>query len=143
MDHLAIMKKSWGLTEKILAGQKRIESRWYQTKRSPWGEINAGDTIYFKNSGELVSLKAGVGKVISFSDLTPPKVKWILDRYGDDDGIEEDKVEYFFNLFKNKRYCLLVFLKNPKRIEPFEVNKTGFGAMTAWITTDNIDKIKV
>ncbi|MDO8559127.1 MAG: hypothetical protein Q7R84_02240 [bacterium] len=39
MEHLAIMKKSWGLTEKILSGQKKIESRWYLSKRSPWDTI--------------------------------------------------------------------------------------------------------
>lgn len=27
MEHLAIMRKSWGLTDKILNGQKKIESR--------------------------------------------------------------------------------------------------------------------
>lgn len=31
MEHVAIMRKSWGLTDKILSGQKKIESRWYKT----------------------------------------------------------------------------------------------------------------
>jgi len=43
---------------------------------------------------------------------------------------------------EGKNYCLLVFLKNPQAIEPFEIDKTGFGAMAAWITIDNIEKIK-
>ncbi|QQR76304.1 ASCH domain-containing protein [Candidatus Nomurabacteria bacterium] len=142
MDHVAIMKKSWGLTQKILSGQKKIESRWYKSKHSPWGKIGKGDTVYFKDSGEPVSIKTEVEKVVSFSDLTPEKVSQILDEYGNDDGIEKDKIKEFFELFKNKNYCLLIFLKNPKEIEPFEINKAGFGMMSAWLSVENIDRIK-
>lgn len=143
MDHLAIMKKSWGLTPKILSGQKKIESRWYRSKYAPWGSINKGDNVYFKDSGELVSVKAKVEKVITFSDLTPEKVNHILNKYGEDDGIEKDKIQKFFELFKDKNYCLLIFLKNPSKIKPFKVNKSGFGMMSAWLTVENIKKIKV
>src|SRR3989344_3255413 len=96
MDHVAIMRKSWGLTQKILTGQKKIESRWYKSKHSPWGRIKKGDAVYFKNSGEPVSIKAKVRKIISFSGLTPRKVKEILDEYGKDDGIEKNKMPEFF-----------------------------------------------
>lgn len=143
MDHVAIMKKSWGLTQKILSGQKKIESRWYKSKYPPWGKIEKGDIVYFKDSGEPVSIKAEVGKVISFSDLTPKKVKRILGEYGDDDGIEKDKIKEFFELFRNKKYCLLIFLKNSENIEPFDISKVGFGMMSAWLTVENIDRIKV
>ena len=142
MDHVAIMKKSWGLTQKILSGQKKIESRWYKSKCAPWGKIGKGDMVYFKDSGEPVSVKAEVEKVVSFSDMTPEKVKQILNEYGDDDGIEKGKIKDFFELFKNKNYCLLIFLKNPKQIEPFEIDKTGFGMMSAWLSVGNIDKIR-
>lgn len=73
MDHVAIMKPSWGLLPKILSGQKVIESRWYSTRHLPWGKINPGDTTYFKNSGGPVTIKARVDKVLSFENLTPPK----------------------------------------------------------------------
>jgi ASC-1-like (ASCH) protein len=94
------MKKSWGLTQKILSGQKKIESRWYKSKRAPWGKIGKGDTVYFKDSGEPVSIKTGVEKVIFFSNLTSKKVKQILYEYGKDDGIENNKIKEFFELFK-------------------------------------------
>ena len=143
MDHVAYLKKSWGLLSKILSGAKRIESRWYQTKHLPLGKIRAGDTVYFKNSGELITVSAQVDKVLSFDNLFPIKVREILNQYGQLDGINSSQFDYFFNLFKNKKYCLLIFLKNPKSIPAFEVNKTGFGAMSAWITVDNIDTIRL
>src|SRR3989338_3236708 len=139
MDHVAIMKKSWGLTQKILSGQKKIESRWYKSKCAPWEKIGKDDVVYFKDSGEPVSIKAEVEKVVSFSDFTPEKVGQILDEYGKDDGIEKNKIKEFFELFKNKNYCLLIFLRKPAKIEPFEIDKTGFVMMSAWLSVGNID----
>ena len=142
MEHLAIMKKSWGLTQKILDGRKKIESRWYLVKYSPWDRIKKGEIIYFKDSGELTRIKADVNKIMQFSDLTPKKVKEILDKYGKNLGIEKDKISGFFERFKNKKYCILVFLKNPVQTKSFDIDKTGFGAMSAWITIDKVLKLK-
>jgi ASC-1-like (ASCH) protein len=142
MEHVAIMRKSWGLTDKILSGQKKIESRWYSVKYKPWNNIKKRETIYFKDSGEPVNIKAEVSDVVQFSDLTPKKVKEILDEYGKEDGIEKEKIPEFFERFKNKKYCMLIFLKNSQEIKPFEIDKTGLGAMSAWITIDDISRIK-
>ena len=49
IHHVAIMKKSWGLVEKILAGEKTVESRWYKSKCVPWDRIKPKDIIYFKD----------------------------------------------------------------------------------------------
>lgn len=142
MEHLAIMRKSWKLTEKVLTGEKKIESRWYKVKYDPWDKIKSGEVVYFKNSGEPVTIKAEVDKVIQFSNLTPEKVRDILNQYGDDDGIEKERIPEFFELFKDKKYCILIFLKNPQRIEPFEVDKKGFGIMSSWITVDKISSVR-
>jgi len=142
-DHVAIMKKSWGLIPKIISGEKIIESRWYKNRSAPWGKIKKGDIVYFKNSGEFVSIKSEVKNIISFSNLIPTKVTEILNKYGKDDGLDKNDLPRFFKLFKDKKYCLLTFLKNPRKIEPFEINKTGFGMMSAWLTVENIEKIKI
>lgn len=142
MHHLAIMRKSWGLLPKILSREKIIESRWYKNKYSPWDRIEKGDIVYFKNSGELVSIKAEISNVIQYSDLIPKKVKEILNEYGAKDGLGIDKIDKYYKMFKDKNYCLLVFFKNPQKIEPFDIDKRGFGAMSAWITIDNINQIK-
>ena len=143
MEHVAIMKKSWGLLPKILDRRKKIESRWYKYKHCPWGKIFAGDVVYFKNSGEPIYAMADIEKVISFSELTPVKVRQILEKYGKMDGIEKKKIQQFFKLFRDKKYCLLIFLKNPREIMPFEINKKGFGMMSAWVTLEDINKIMI
>lgn len=143
MEHIAIMKKSWGLTQKILSGKKKIESRWYTTKVSPWDRIKIGETIYFKDSGGKIKVKAIVEQVIQFSDLTSEKVKEILNTYGPNIGIGIDNIHPFFERFKDKKYCILIFLKNPQAIEPFNIDKTGFGARAAWISVECVRKLKV
>lgn len=142
MHHLAIMRKSWGLLPKILTGEKTIESRWYKNKYTPWGKIKEGDVVYFKNSGEPVTIKTEVAKILQYSDLTPQKVRGILNKYGSDDGLGTDDINKYHQMFKDKKYCLLVFLKNPQRIKPFNINKAGFGAMAAWISVNDINKLK-
>ncbi len=142
MDHIAIMKKSWRLTEKILSGEKTIESRWYVSRVSPWGRIRCGETVYIKDSGSPVTAKAIVDKVFQFSELTPDKVKAVLEDHSKGLGITPNDIPIFFDRFKDKRYCILVFLKTPQEIPPFEIDKTGFGLMSAWISTEDINRIK-
>jgi ASC-1-like (ASCH) protein len=139
MEHLAILKKSWNLTQKILDGRKTIESRWYLTKRAPFGRIDAGDIVYFKESGGPVSIRADVCDVRQFSDLNESKVRNI---YKDYMGICANDLEESVKMNGKKRYCVLVFLKNPKAIKPFEIDKSGYGIMSAWICINKIDDIK-
>lgn len=143
MDHIAIMTKSWNLTNKILTKEKKIESRWYKSKYPPWNKIKENEIIYFKDSGSPVSIKAEVEKVLQFENLTQEKIKDILNKYGKDDGLEENEIEKYFNLFRDKKYGILVFLKNTEKIPPFNINKKGFGSMASWICIDDVNKIKI
>ncbi|MBI5398933.1 ASCH domain-containing protein [Candidatus Woesearchaeota archaeon] len=140
MQHVAILKKSWGMLPKILHGEKTIESRWYSAKLPPWDHIAVGEMVYFKNSGEPVSLKATVAKVVQFQDLTPQKIDAILEEYGSPIGIEDK--ESFSQLVNKKKFCILVFLSDALKIEPFEIDKKGFGLMAAWLCVPDIQKIK-
>jgi ASC-1-like (ASCH) protein len=142
MDHIAIMQKSWGFIEKIATGQKTVESRWYKVKYTPWGRISPGDSIYFKNSGEPVTIQAKISRVINFSDLTPEKVHTILEDYRKELGLDEPDIQRYFEMFKHKRYCILIYLKDAQHVQPIEINKQGFGTMSSWISVESIVKIK-
>lgn len=143
MEHVAIMRKSWGLLEKIANKEKTIESRWYQSRRAPWGRVRAGDVVYFKNSGEPVTLKTKVKNVFQYDNLTPERVAALLEKYGKDDGISPEQVPFFFERFKNKKYCILIFLESPQTTKPFSISKKGFGAMASWLCVSSIAVVKV
>ncbi|MFH0890261.1 MAG: hypothetical protein V1836_03950 [Candidatus Aenigmatarchaeota archaeon] len=142
MDHIAIMKKEWGLTEKILDGRKKIESRWLSKRTVPWQKVSKNDIVYFKNSGEPVKIRTRVDRVVNIENLSRSKVAKILAKYGKDGGIEKCDIPKFRSMFKNKKYCVLVFLKNARHIKPFGIDKAGFGAMAAWICTENIGNVR-
>ncbi|MGI5826687.1 MAG: hypothetical protein ACOX50_04730 [Patescibacteria group bacterium] len=142
MHHIAIMKKSWGFLEKILERKKTIESRLYLSKHIPWNRVNNGDTIWIKNSGEPVVAKATVANVLQYENLTNEKIDEIMRIYGQkitgSDQIPTSNTKYF----SNKKYAILVFLSSVQKTEPFNIDKTGFGAMSAWICVGNIDTIR-
>ena len=142
LEHIAIMKKSWGLIEKILKGEKTVESRWYKVKYPPWDRISSGDTLYFKNSGEPVSVKARVVKVLQFANLTPEKTKSILQKYGKSDLGTSHIGNEVKRYVSGKKYCILVFFDRVEEIKPFNIDKKGFGAMSAWVSTKNLKQLK-
>lgn len=142
MDHVAIMKKSWCLIPKILDGKKKIESRWGRNKCSPWGKVKVGDTVYFKNSGEPVTIVSKVYKIQEFENLNYIKVREILKKYGGDAGISISSLEETIKWARKKRYCTLIYIESPKKIKSFNIDKTGFGSAAAWLSVSNINKIK-
>lgn len=142
MDHLAILnKKQKDFLQLIIERKKTIESRWYKNKYAPWDNITENDTIYFKNSGEPVTAKATVNKVIQFENITEDIIKDIYKKYGKSIGVNGKHFHRASADKLKKRYCILIFLKNVIPIPPFNINKKGFGNMSAWITIDNIQKI--
>lgn len=139
MDHIAILSKKKDLLRRIISGEKTIESRWYTSRKTPFRSIAEGDTVYFKDSGEPVTVKARVSKAMFFDGLDDKRVVEILQKHGDKICIP---LSYAPQL-SGKKYCTLIFLTDVSMVEPFEIDKTGFGMMAAWITVPDINKIKI
>ena len=140
MDHIAILDKKRKLLPKIISGEKTIESRWYQTKRTPWHNIKKDDTVYFKDSGERVTARARVKDVLFFDELNKEKVQKILQKFGK--AICMETLEYT-SYYDKKKYCILIFLEDVSEIKPFDIDKTGFGNACAWMTVKDIKKISL
>jgi len=138
------MKKSWGLTTKIADGTKTIETRWYKTRANPWDNIYPDDMVYFKDSGDPVTVRAKVSQVEQYEDLTPKRVIELLSIFAKKDGlgIDSGSIKKFHYLFQDKRYCIVIFLAQATRVEPFDIDKSGFGLQTAWLTVSDIDQIR-
>ena len=138
MDHIAILDKKRKLLQKIISGEKTIESRWYQTKRTPWHNIKKEDIVYFKDAGELITVKAKVKEVLFFDELNKDKVEKILQIYGREIAMETLEYTPYYD---KKNYCILIFLEDVQEIEPFDIDKKGFGNACAWMTVKDVKKI--
>ena len=129
--HLVILKKPYlGM---ILEGRKRIELRLYKTKHPAFGRVFAGDNLFLKvNSGPVCAI-AAVEKVKIFENLIPAKILDLKQQYnheiGGGDGYWQSKMDC--------KYCLLVWLKDVKTIEPVRIQKKDW---RAWVVlTEKID----
>lgn len=138
MDHIAIMNPRWKLIPKILAGVKTIESRWYQTRRTPWDRISAGDTVYFKDAGKPVTARAVVAEALQFELASLADARRIVQEYGQDICLVNPDPTAWGGL---PRYCVLVRLSQPEAIAPFAIDKTGIGSAAAWISLPDVNLI--
>jgi len=77
--HLVILKKPY--LEAILAGRKRIESRFTRTKRIPFGQVSPGDKLFFKVSSGPVCAAATIVGVNNFENLTPKQMLELRQQY--------------------------------------------------------------
>ncbi len=138
MDHVAILSKKRNILDKILSGEKKIESRWYKSKKTPYGVVKAGDKIYLKETGEPVTAIADVDKVLFFGGTDEKEIQKIINQYGKEIW-PSDKA---FDSLKETKYVTLIYVKNPHKIEPFAINKKGYGVMAAWISVEDINSLK-
>ncbi len=104
--------------------------------------MRAGDIVYFKNSGEPVTAKAVVTKVEQFEISNNEEALNIMrDRARADLGTTEIPEEVR-KYTQDKRYAIFVHLKDAETIQPFEIDKTGFGAQTAWLAIKDVREIR-
>jgi ASC-1-like (ASCH) protein len=139
MDHVAILKDA--PLEKILNGRKTIESRWLANKSAPWGRVAAGDTVFFKRSGGDVEARARVNDVRQYENVDDHLASAIIKTHGTALAIDENSLGQWHNRAKTR--CCLLFLDDITHIEPFPIDKEGFGAMSAWLCLrDGIASVK-
>ncbi len=145
MHHIAILNPKKAKFEDILSGKKTIESRWYKNKIAPFNVIKEGDIVYFKKTaGEVLGL-ARVSSIIQVEKPNHNELKNLIKKYGGEglinlSGDTESIFKWAIN--KNVNYVILVFLKNVKKIKPFQIDKSGFGNAAAWLCVDDISRIK-
>ena len=126
MEHVAILDKKRKLLKKIISGEKTIESRWYKSKVNPWGKIKKDEIIYFKESGEPVFVKAEVSEVLSFY-LPQTNIHELLKKYAKEICFVTTDFSELVAWCSQRTYCILIRLKNVQMIEPFVIDKKGFG----------------
>ena len=141
MEHIAIMKKEWNLTPKIIDGKKTVEARWYKSKVAPWNKIKSGETIYFKDSGSFVTVKAAVTKVEQYEIKNNAQATGLMKKYALEDLGAAKLSNFIKNYIKDKKYAIFIYFDKVEKITPFDIDKTGFGMQCAWIVVNSV-KIK-
>lgn len=122
--HLVILKREY--INEILSGDKSIESRFMKRKGIPFGKISRGDKLFFKISAGPVCASGEVEKVKCVKNLTSEKIKQIRKQYGNLIGGTKE----YWKTIEEKRFCVLIWLKNTRPIAEKKINKRD---RRAWV----------
>lgn len=102
--HLAIFNQ--GVGERILTGQKTMESRFSHNKNAPYQQISSGDLVYIKPSGKEIIGQFKVKKAIFFDGLTTEDLSDIEEKY----KIELSVDKSYWVSKANSRYGTLIWI---------------------------------
>lgn len=130
MKHLAIFKGNGG--EKILTGEKTIESRFSRRKSPPFGAISSGDLVYIKPTGKEIIGEFRVQKVLFFDGIEDADIKDIKERYGK--GLAIDDIDYWKGKSGSK-YGTLIFIGDSARYltSPIKIPKKD---LRGWVVLE-------
>ena len=130
------MKKHVGifipeLAEKILTGEKTIESRFSKAKIVPFAQIGAGDIVYIKPSGKDIIGQFEVEKVLFWDGLSKKDLLKIKEDFGA--FIAAD--DLFWKQKLDSKYGTLIFIKQSVRFitSPIKFKKKD---QRGWIILD-------
>lgn len=141
MDHVVYVDAKAKEMDKILAATKTMIIRGATGRKLPYGRVNEHDVLYFiNNDGEgLVKASAAVKSVFN-SDKMDKEVSEQLVRDNQEKLQLTDKQ---FIRWAGKRYIVLIEVMNVKAVEPFAIDKSGYGNMDDWLPVENIKSVKM
>ena len=135
-QHLVILKKPY--LDLILAGKKRIESRFTKTNRLPPGRVSVGDKIFFKVSSGPVCAAATAAAVKSFAELTPEKITEIKQQYNH----QIHGTDGYWQSNADCKFGLLVWLKEVESIRPVRISKKDWRGWVVLTEKENFGLLK-
>ena len=140
--HLALMSPFF--MNKILSGQKIIETRLTKTKRSRYKMIEIEDKIYFKEVAGQVKASAIVKKVKYYEQSEIPEVIHSFIKPNQKNiGFDTDLQLKNFLCEKNDiNFISILWLKDVYN-EQFKVDSKKYAYRNGWVVLNNIEQIKL
>lgn len=93
----------------LLAGDKRIESRFARTRRPPWDCVAPGDVVFFRPVGAAPCVGCRVRRVRQFSDLSAGSLTQLRREF----GLEICAGRGYWARCRGARFGVLVWLSQP------------------------------
>jgi len=122
--HLVILKRPY--LQAILSGRKWIESRLQRIRPAYFSRVRPGDVLFLKQSSGPVCGLTTVAAVRYYQDLTPGRIDRIRQCYNH----AICATEQYWRSRQNCRYGLLIWLKDPRAIEPIRIAKRD---LRSWV----------
>lgn len=135
--HLVILKRPY--LKAILAGRKRIESRFAKTRRSLFWGVQPGDKLFLKESSGPVCAVATALAVRKFEGLTPKEIIEIRERYNHYIGGSDE----YWHSRADCKFGFLVWLEDVRAIEPVQIGKRDWRGWVVLTEQENFGLLKM
>lgn len=139
MDHVVYVDTRARELEKLLAGEKSMIIRGAAGRKLPYGRVQPGDRLYFiqNNADGMVRASALVDKVVNSEKLTEEQSGNLLVTNQSKLNLTPEQIKRW----SGKRYIVLIELKEVQSIEPFVIDRSGYGNMDDWLLVVAIENV--
>jgi hypothetical protein len=139
MDHVVYVDSKAKELKKILEDQKTMIIRGATGKKLPYGRVFEGDILYFiENNGDgMIKAKAIVKSVFNSEKMTIEESKKLIIN----NQSKLNLTDIQFKKWSEKKYLVLIEIKNIEKIDHFFIDKSNYGNMDDWLPVENINSI--
>ena len=140
MDHVVYLDANAKELDSLISQKKTMIIRGATGRKLPYGRINQGDVLYFINNNAegVILARADVVSVINSDKLTQEESTQLVQSHQDKLQLTQKQ----FDRWAGKRYLVLIEVSDVKNIEPFRIDKSGYGNMDDWLPVGDIDSVK-
>lgn len=141
MDHVVYLDATAKELTNLIAGKKTMIVRGAMGRKMPYGKVSAGDMLYFLNNNAegVIRARALVRDVQNSEALTKEESIKLIENH-------QAKLQLTDRQLKRwggKRYLVLIEVEQVQEVQPFEVDKSGYGNMDDWLPVGNILDVKL
>ncbi|GEM_PF-742642 len=126
--HLAILTQPY--LDKIIVGQKTIESRFSKMRVPPFYKVQKGDILLLKEAAGPIAAIASVSNVRFYGPLKPHDVELVMAENSDGLALEES----FTKAKQDSKYATLINIGEVLPVKPLTIKKSD---RRAWVVLND------
>jgi hypothetical protein len=141
MDHVVYLDAAAKDLDLLLSNEKTMIIRGATGRKMPYGRVNPGDVLYFINNnaeGAILAC-AKVKSVLNSEKLTGAESTQLIEQHQEKLQLTQKQLERW----AGKRFLVLVEVGEVEKVQPFRIDKSGFGNMDDWLLVEQIEKVRI
>ncbi len=141
MDHVVYLDSKAKELDLLLSNQKTMIIRGGTGRKMPYGRVNPRDILYFINNNAegIILARANVKSILNSEKLTQAESVHLIDQNQEKLLLTKKQIERW----AGKRYLVLIEVGEVEKVEPFRIDKSGYGNMDDWLPVDQIENVKI
>ncbi|MBC8376830.1 MAG: hypothetical protein H8E26_12355 [FCB group bacterium] len=141
MDHVVYLDAKANELELLLSKQKSMLIRGAAGRKMPHGRVFAGDVLYLINNNAegLILARVDVKSVINSEKMSREESIALVDSHANQLSLSKKQ----YDRWAGKRYLVLIEIDQITELDPFPIDKSGYGNMDDWLPVENIEKLRI